>query len=1599
MSNEERLRQYLKKVTTELQHARRRVGELESARSEPVAVVGMACRFPGGIATPEDYWAALRRGADLVSGLPGDRGWDLAGLHDPDPDALGKSLTDQGGFLTDATCFDPEPFGISPREALAMDPQQRLILQTCWEAAERAGIDPTSLRDSQTGVYMGVMGQDYLPRADRATAEVAGYAVTGAACSVASGRVSYVLGLQGPAVTVDTACSSSLVGLHLAMTALRAGECDLALAGGATVMSSPATLVEFSRVRGVAPDGRCKAFSAHADGAGFGEGAAVLALQRLSDAQRDGRPVLAVLRGGAVNSDGASNGLTAPNGPSQARVITAALAAAGVRAADVDVVEAHGTGTPLGDPIEARALIDVYGSSRLDVYGSSRPTGNGLLIGSVKSNVGHTQAASGAAGLMKLILALRHEELPRTLHAEEPTPEIDWEGSGVRLATANTPWPRGERVRRAAVSSFGVSGTNAHLIVEEAPLVEEAPEPTEPLEHPAPESAAPVADQLPGAAEPVTALVLSAASTDAVRHVAADVTPLASDTAVDPAALGATLATARAGLPERAVVIGRGRDELLAGLAAVTDGLPSHSVRHNRALGTRQPVFVFPGQGAQWPGMAAGLLEQSAAFRAEFTACSEALEPFTGWSLLRMLAEDDPSELARVDVVQPALWATYVALAAVWRAHGVTPAAVIGHSQGEIAAAHVAGALTRSDAARVVALRSQAIRGLGARGGMASVALPLSAARELIAEHGPAVEVAAVNGPANTVLTGDADALDEIVRRAVEKRVRAKRIDVDYASHCAHVDALREEILDVLAPIRARKPAIPMYSTVDLDWIREGTVDAEYWFRNLRQTVRFAEGVTTLITEGFGAFIEVSPHPVATPGITETIEAVGGSAVALGTLRREEGGYERFIASLAVAYTHGVPVDWTPVWTGGPHPRVALPTYPFARTRHWLDEAVREGLHAAPRAENYRIAWEPRPDGARDVPAAGRWVLLVPADGTALAARLADAVRRRGLTVDEFVVPEDLTREQLRALLDHGRLAEADIVVSLLSRDGRTAPSTPQTQHGLATTVRAVQALADIGSTVPLWLLTTGAQHVGDVPATAPFAAQTWGFGKVVAMEHPELWGGLIDLPAPDRIDDADLDTAVSAIAPVDDEDQMAIRSGRALVRRIEQWAPASGADWRPEGTVLVTGGTGALGTHTARWLAGRGADRIVLTGRRGTATPGMPELVAELGDQGVTVDVVACDIADRDAVRDLLDGYRAQGAPVRTVLHAAGTGELVSVLDVDLDDFAGILRAKVLGARNLVALLDPEDVHALVFYSSIAGVWGSGDHSSYAAANAFLDAYAQQLAAAGWPAASVAWGVWQPSDVEGNGGMSSHVDTTALRRRGVKTMRADSALDRMGAALAAHTPHAVIADIDWDRFLDVVSGSGQRPLFARLARDDDPVQDRAGTGDFTRELDGLAGPERRQRLLELVCAVTAAALGHTDAGVIDPDVAFKDHGITSITAVELRNRLARRTGLTLPASLVYDHPSPAAVAAVLDAALGGTDDTPAADPQTLLDALEQQLGTAVGAPDARTGIARRLRQLLRQIETPAGTEPGAVLTEESSAQDVVNFIEQELDI
>ncbi|MCX5078213.1 type I polyketide synthase [Streptomyces sp. NBC_00424] len=877
---------------------------------DPIAIVGMGCRYPGGASSPDELWELVRSGRDAVSALPRDRGWDLDNLFDPDPETSGRTYVRHGGFLNDVAGFDAGFFGVSPREALAMDPQQRLLLETAWETLEDAGIEPGSLRGSRTGVFIGAMAGDYGPRLDTPHGGVDGYVLTGNTGSVTSGRLAYFLGLEGPAVTVDTACSSSLVALHQAAQAVRSGECSLAVAGGVTVMSSPGMLVEFSRQRGLSADGRCKAFAESADGTGWGEGAGLVVLERLSDARARGHRVLAVLRGSAVNQDGASNGLTAPNGPSQQRVIRLALADAGLGAADVDVVEAHGTGTRLGDPIEAQALLATYGRERSE----DRP----LWLGSLKSNIGHTMAAAGVGGVIKMVEALRRGVLPATLHVDEPSSHVDWSGGGVRLLTESREWPSAGRPRRAGVSSFGISGTNAHVILEQAPVTEEESR----------------SEQEPRTGQPgPVGWVLSARSDEALRAYAGRIAAAAGSglSVVD---VAATLA-GRTAFEHRGVVVGSTREELLAGLSSLAEGVPSDDVVTGVA-GVGRTVLVFPGQGSQWGAMARELYASAPVFRARLEECAKALSAFVEWDLLEVLLSDDGGALlSRVDVVQPALFAVMVSLAALWRSHGVRPDAVVGHSQGEIAAACVAGALSLEDAARVVTLRSQAIRALAGRGGMVSVALPVDEVRRRLERWAGDIDVAAINGPASTVVSGGARALDELQAAFEADGVRTWRIPVDYASHSPHVDEIRDQVLDLLTPIRPRSGEVPFYSTVTGQRIDTTALDADYWFRNLRNTVEFEAATRLLLEDGHDVFIECSPHPVLVPGVQETIDITNTPAHSVGTLRRYHGDLTSFLRSAGEAFTVGATTHCTPA-----HPHdgrhVGLPTYPFQRARYWL---------------------------------------------------------------------------------------------------------------------------------------------------------------------------------------------------------------------------------------------------------------------------------------------------------------------------------------------------------------------------------------------------------------------------------------------------------------------------------------------------------------------------------------------------------------------------------------------------------------------------------------------------------------------------------------
>ncbi|WTL70189.1 SDR family NAD(P)-dependent oxidoreductase [Streptomyces sp. NBC_01518] len=924
---------------------------------EPIAIVGMACRLPGGVDDPDSLWSLVAEGRDGMVALPDDRGWDLDGLFDTDPDKPGTAYVHKGGFLQDAAQFDAGFFGISPREALAMDPQQRLLLETSWEALERAGIDPRSARGDNIGVFSGVSIHDYVESLSNMPDELEGFVTTATAGSVASGRVSYAFGFEGPSVTVDTACSSSLVTIHLAAQALRQGECSLALAGGVAVMGSPIGLRGMSRQRGLAADGRVKAFSAGADGTILSEGVGIVVLERLSEARRRGHRVLAVVRGSAVNQDGASNGLTAPNGPSQQRVIRKALANAGLAAADIDVVEAHGTGTELGDPIEAQALLATYGRDR----DPERP----LWLGSLKSNVGHTQAAAGVSAVIKMVQALRHGVMPPTLNVTEPTPQVDWTAGAVELLTEARAWPEEGRPRRAGISSFGISGTNAHLILEQAPESESAPPAT--------------------STDGVVPLVVSAASAASLAGQAARLASFveAPETAqnVPLEAVAATLVTRRALLSDRAVVVAASRNDALSGLNALAHGESHPGVVTGGSFGTAalgRTVLVFPGQGSQWVGMGRELLDSSPVFAERVAECAAVLERWVDWSLADVLRGDAPAELLeRVDVVQPASFAVMVGLAAVWASVGVVPDAVVGHSQGEIAAACVSGALSLEDAARIVAVRSQVIAGsLAGRGGMASVALAEADVVERLERWAGRVEVAAVNGPASVVIAGDAEALDEALEVLAGDGVRVRRVAVDYASHTRHVEAIEETLASAFADIRAQAPLVPFYSTVTGEWVREADVlDGGYWYRNLRNQVRFGPAIAALLAEGHTVFVESSAHPVLVQPISEIVDTEGATTLVGGSLRRDEGGPRRLLTSMAELFVRGVPVDWTGMLPEGSAGQVDLPTYAFDHQHYWLQTAPSTDAASLGQA-------------AADHPLLGAVVRLPQSDGLAFTSRL-----------------------------------------------------------------------------------------------------------------------------------------------------------------------------------------------------------------------------------------------------------------------------------------------------------------------------------------------------------------------------------------------------------------------------------------------------------------------------------------------------------------------------------------------------------------------------------------------------------------------------------
>ncbi|MGX1309894.1 acyl transferase domain-containing protein/acyl-CoA synthetase (AMP-forming)/AMP-acid ligase II/acyl carrier protein [Streptomyces calvus] len=945
-----------------------------AARSDddPVVIVGMACRYPGGVASPEELWRLVADGTDAIGPFPADRGWDTEALYDPDPGRSGRTYVREGGFLSGVDRFDPGFFGISPREALAMDPQHRLLLEVAWEAFEHAGLVPRTLRGSSAGVYVGLMYSDYAGRITEVPEHVEGYLGIGSAGSVASGRIAYTFGLEGPAVTVDTACSSSLVALHLAAQALRRGECSFALAGGVTVMSGPSSFVEFSRQRALAPDGRCKAFGASADGTGWAEGAGMLLLSRLSEARRAGLPVLAVVRGSAVNQDGASNGLTAPHGPAQQRVIRQALADAGLAPGDIDAVEAHGTGTRLGDVIEAEAFLATYGR---------RPRERPLWLGSVKSNIGHTQAAAGVAGVIKTVQAMAHGVLPRTLHADEPTSRVDWSSGRLALLTRQVQWPRTDRPRRAGVSSFGISGTNAHVVLEEAPVDRDTPSPVSVADDGAGSGRVEGGAVPATAAAPVPASVAVPVSASVAVPVSARSGPglraqarrlydrVANDPDAAPVDIGYSLATTRAAFEHRAVVVARDRAELLTSLRAVAEGGSRPGVRTGTSRRQGPLALLFTGQGSQRLDMGRELYESRElhpSFAQSFDESCSLLDPMLPVPLRDVVFAGSGTEtgalLHTTRFAQPALFALETALFRLLEAWGVRPDLVAGHSVGEVTAAHVAGVLSLADACTLVAARGRLMDALPSGGAMAAVAADadeVTAAVARLAGTGRAVEIAAVNGPASVVVSGDGAAVRETVAYFRKRGRSTTPLRVSHAFHSALMEPMLADFADVVRHLSFAMPRIPLVSAVSGRAATEEELSSpEFWVGHVRRPVRFADSVAYLRDRGAAHYVELGPDGVLTGLVRSCLAATGaapadpGTAGApdgertptplvLPTLRGARPEADALLDTVATLHAHGVPVDWRAVFAGRGGRRVTLPTYAFQRRRYWLDATPR----------------------------------------------------------------------------------------------------------------------------------------------------------------------------------------------------------------------------------------------------------------------------------------------------------------------------------------------------------------------------------------------------------------------------------------------------------------------------------------------------------------------------------------------------------------------------------------------------------------------------------------------------------------------------------
>ncbi|WP_072557021.1 phthiocerol type I polyketide synthase PpsB [Mycobacterium tuberculosis] len=1456
------------------------------AVAEPVAVVGIGCRFPGDVDGPESFWDFLVAGRNAISTVPADR-WDAEAFYHPDPLTPGRMTTKWGGFVPDVAGFDAEFFGITPREAAAMDPQQRMLLEVAWEALEHAGIPPDSLGGTRTAVMMGVYFNEYQSMLAASPQNVDAYSGTGNAHSITVGRISYLLGLRGPAVAVDTACSSSLVAVHLACQSLRLRETDLALAGGVSITLRPETQIAISAWGLLSPQGRCAAFDAAADGFVRGEGAGVVVLKRLTDAVRDGDQVLAVVRGSAVNQDGRSNGVTAPNTAAQCDVIADALRSGDVAPDSVNYVEAHGTGTVLGDPIEFEALAATYGHG-----------GDACALGAVKTNIGHLEAAAGIAGFIKATLAVQRATIPPNLHFSQWNPAIDAASTRFFVPTQNSPWPTAEGPRRAAVSSFGLGGTNAHVIIEQGSEL------------------APVSEG--GEDTGVSTLVVTGKT---AQRMAATAQVLA-DWMEGPGAEVAVADVAHTVNHHRArqatfgTVVARDRAQAIAGLRALAAGQHAPGVvSHQDGSPGPGTVFVYSGRGSQWAGMGRQLLADEPAFAAAVAELEPVFVEQAGFSLRDVIATG--KELVGIEQIQLGLIGMQLTLTELWRSYGVQPDLVIGHSMGEVAAAVVAGALTPAEGLRVTATRARLMAPLSGQGGMALLGLDAAATEALIADY-PQVTVGIYNSPRQTVIAGPTEQIDELIAQVRAQNRFASRVNIEVAPHNPAMDALQPAMRSELADLTPRTPTIGIISTTYADLHTQPVFDAEHWATNMRNPVRFQQAIASAGSGADGAyhtFIEISAHPLLTQAIADTLEDAhrptksAAKYLSIGTLQRDADDTVTFRTNLYTADIAHPPHTCHP-----PEPHPTIPTTPWQHTHHWI--ATTHPSTAAPEDPGsnkvvvngqstsesraledwcHQLAWPIRPAVSADPPSTAAWLVVADNELCHELARAADS------RVDSLSPPALAAGSDPAALLDALRGVDNVLYAPPVPGELLDIESAYQVFHATRRLAAAMVASSATAISPPkLFIMTRNAQPISEGDRANPGHAVLWGLGRSLALEHPEIWGGIIDLD-----DSMPAELAVrhvlTAAHGTDGEDQVVYRSGARHVPRLQRRTlPGKPVTLNADASQLVIGATGNIGPHLIRQLARMGAKTIVAMARKPGA---LDELTQCLAATGTDLIAVAADATDPAAMQTLFDRFGTELPPLEGIYLAAFAGRPALLSEMTDDDVTTMFRPKLdaLALLHRRSLKSP--VRHFVLFSSVSGLLGSRWLAHYTATSAFLDSFAGARRTMGLPATVVDWGLWKSlADVQKDA-------TQISAESGLQPMADEVAI---GALPLVMNPDAAVATVvvaaDWPLLAAAYRTRGA----LRIVDDLLPAPEDVGKGEseFRTSLRSCPAEKRRDMLFDHVGALAATVMGMPPTEPLDPSAGFFQLGMDSLMSVTLQRALSESLGEFLPASVVFDYPT-----------------------------------------------------------------------------------------